>query len=464
MPINTFDNYPLSWKPDRDALKPPYCQALADDLEMRIKTGLLKPGTKLPPQREIADYLDMHYTSITKVYDICKKKGLIYGTMGKGTFVAEQIDKDATLYISDEEYSEIDMGSLNSFSEYSALIEKAARSVMESGRLHELLDYSHPSGFPYQRMAGVRWMEQLGVHTDIEHTAIVSGGQNALTIVLMSLFSAHDCIAVDEYTYANFIEMAKMLGITLVPVPGDKDGMSAQELKKKCRASRIKGVYLMPSCANPTTVVMPEARRDALAEVIRSEDLLLIEDDIGSWISAAEGKKTRSLFDRVPENGVYICSTSKSLCPGLRIAFLAYSEQFKAQIRHGLFNINVKTSSLDAEIITELILNGDAYKLAKYKYSSCKNATALCKTYFPELETRSKCCFFQWIPLHSDKSYRQVEEDLLNRGIVVFHSDRFAVAKKDGEAFLRISISSAGSMRKLEKGLAVLREYLRMEM
>ena len=67
MPINSFDQYPLTWKPDKKDLKPPYYRSLAAHLEQQITSGLLKPGTQLPPQREIADYLDLNYTTITRV-------------------------------------------------------------------------------------------------------------------------------------------------------------------------------------------------------------------------------------------------------------------------------------------------------------------------------------------------------------------------------------------------------------
>lgn len=97
MPVNSFDSYPLTWKPKKETLAPPYYKALAQDLEEKIKAGLLAPGVKLPPQREIADYLDLNYTTITRAYELCKKKGLIYGTTGKGTFVAPHASEDITI-------------------------------------------------------------------------------------------------------------------------------------------------------------------------------------------------------------------------------------------------------------------------------------------------------------------------------------------------------------------------------
>lgn len=76
-----------------------------------------------------------------------------------------------------------------------------------------------------------------------------------------------------------------------------------------------------------------------------------------------------SIFDLLSGQSIYICGMTKSLCPGLRIAYMTFGERFRGKILHGLLNMNIKTSSFDAEIFTELILNGDAYKIAARKRS-----------------------------------------------------------------------------------------------
>lgn len=48
MPINSFVNYPMSWRPDRHTLKRPIYHSIASLLEQDIASGLLVPGTKLP--------------------------------------------------------------------------------------------------------------------------------------------------------------------------------------------------------------------------------------------------------------------------------------------------------------------------------------------------------------------------------------------------------------------------------
>ena len=52
MPVNSFDNYPMTWKPDKQLLKAPLYTSLAKLLEKDIIEGRLTAETKLPPQRE----------------------------------------------------------------------------------------------------------------------------------------------------------------------------------------------------------------------------------------------------------------------------------------------------------------------------------------------------------------------------------------------------------------------------
>ena len=81
MPINSFENYPMSWKPDKQKLAYPVYYSLADLMEQDIKSGKLAANTKLPPQRELADFLDLNLSTITKAYKLCEMRGLILTPM-----------------------------------------------------------------------------------------------------------------------------------------------------------------------------------------------------------------------------------------------------------------------------------------------------------------------------------------------------------------------------------------------
>ena len=75
MSINSFDNYPMSWKPDLSRTSGPKYLALVSLMEEDIKNGTLKAGTKLPPQRELADYLNVNLSTISRAFKIVRPEG-----------------------------------------------------------------------------------------------------------------------------------------------------------------------------------------------------------------------------------------------------------------------------------------------------------------------------------------------------------------------------------------------------
>ena len=88
MPVNSFEDYPLTWKPSKALLKFPMYISLSELLEQDILSGRLPPKTKLPPQRELADFLDVNLSTITRAFKLCETKGLIYAAVGSGTYVS----------------------------------------------------------------------------------------------------------------------------------------------------------------------------------------------------------------------------------------------------------------------------------------------------------------------------------------------------------------------------------------
>ena len=455
MSVNSFEHYFLSWTPDKENLPRPYYLALANQLENDIRSGKLAPGTQLPPQRELADYLGVNFTTVTRAYDLCKERNLIYGITGRGSFVSSlpgtQLNNSCG--------NIIELGIVNGFDSVRKPVIEATENVLKKGYLEQLYSYAEPAGHIHQRAAGVRWMAQLDVKTDISHTAIFSGAQNVISAALLSLFKLGDKIATDFFTYANLIGTARMMHIPLVPVAGDQDGMIPDELEKACRTNKISGIFLMPNCANPTTITLPEERKKALANVIRKHNLILIEDDHDGALRNSNG---HSLYSYLPEQTVYICGSTKGLCSGLRVTFAAFPELYRGRLLNGLHHLSIKTSSLDAEIMTELIMSGKAEQILREKRELARNANAVFDSVFPEnADPKKQYSFFRFLSLPNIKTDGvQLEQFLLESGVSVHHSERFAVHKQTKESFLRISISSAENEKRLRQGLEIVRNLL----
>jgi DNA-binding transcriptional MocR family regulator len=462
MPINSFENYPMSWKPDKSKLKRPFYLSIAQALEHDITNGFLLPGTKLPPQRELADFLDVNFTTITRSYKICELKGLIYAVTGRGTFVSQNATRSITISTDNFSGTCIDLGFVASFEQTNSIILETTKKVMEKRHLEQLFNYNNPTGMPHQKMAGLNWMESFGIYADMEHMAIISGAQNALAITLSALFEPGNRIAVDFYTYSNFIELSKMFHIQLVPIPGDENGMLPEELENQCRQNDLHSIFLMPSCCNPTTIMISDTRKKELVIVIKKYNLIVIEDDTHAFLTAGIIPDYKQpMFNLLPEQTIYICSTSKSICSGLRVAYIVFSDRFKEKILKAIFNINVKTSSLDGEIITELILSGRANEIVAEKKRLSQSANDIFMKSFPHTQSIGHpLSFFKWLPISVDNNAHELEANLLKKGIRVFHSDRFLSSSNIANKFLRIALSSTNSLYELQMGLEILKTQL----
>lgn len=67
----------------------PLYSQLYSRLAEQISTGELKSGDQLPPERELAESMNVSRITARQAIDALAKKGLVYREQGRGTFVAE---------------------------------------------------------------------------------------------------------------------------------------------------------------------------------------------------------------------------------------------------------------------------------------------------------------------------------------------------------------------------------------
>lgn len=453
MPVNSFENYPMSWKPQKSDLEKPYYLSIAACLEKDILSGSLPENTKLPPQRELADFLDLNLSTITRAYKLCELKGLLYAVTGKGTFVSPGISAHDTFL--DKNSPVIEMGMIKPFYECNQSILSAAGNILNYQDNNRLFEYSNPFGTERQLKAALKWLHHFGIDAVKENILLSAGAQNALSVVLISLFKAGDKIAVDTFTYTNFKGLANFLHIQLIAIETDEFGMSPHSLLQICRNTDIKGIYLMPTCSNPTGIFMPVSRRQEVANIACQYHLLLIEDDIYSFLTP---KGVTSFYSILPEQTVHICSISKSLCAGLRVAFLAFPAKYKEALVAGMLNINLKTVSLNGEIVAELIESGTALNIVHQKIALTKKRNQIFKSIFDVPRQQDNIArFFYWLPLPKHLASEEVELLALQSGVHILGSHRFAMQNEQKSSYIRVSVTSPDTEDDLRKGLLVLK-------
>lgn len=455
MPINSFASYPMSWKPDLKNLKPPFYLSLAQQLEADIRSGKLAPHTQLPPQRELADYLDVSLSTITRVFTICQKKGLLYANVGKGTFVSP--NAGLTYPSLKNESPFINLGAVQPYYEYNPIIAEAAKEILKNTDSAALFEYEIASKRKQHKKTAKKWLSQFHIDISSENILLTGGTQNALTIALLALFQAGDKILTDSFTYPNFIPLANQLRLQLISVPSDAQGMLPEQLEKQCRLSGAKGIFLMPSCNNPTACCMPVQRRKELAEIIQKHDLILLEDDAYGFLLSEPLPPMATLL---PEQTVYFHSLSQSLSAGLRVAYLVFPSHLRNVFLQTTNNVNLQTPLFNAEIASELIANGTAWELVKKKRLLSAKRCKIYQEIFPEDTNANPCGLFQFLPLPQGCGGYPFEMQAKDRGVQLFCSDRFAVGNTGAVSAVRLAICSPVTTEELKKGLLIVKTLI----
>ncbi len=69
----------------------PVYQQLYDDVVRLVSLGVLKSNTKLPPVRTLAAELGINPNTVSKAYKMLEADGYIYSTVGRGSFISDQL-------------------------------------------------------------------------------------------------------------------------------------------------------------------------------------------------------------------------------------------------------------------------------------------------------------------------------------------------------------------------------------
>src|SRR5262249_19619749 len=123
-----------------------------------------------------------------------------------------------------------------------------------------------------------------GIHVSAESIIVTVGAQEAMAIALTGLFDpASDVLLVSDPTYIGITSLARILGIRVIPVPADDEGVDPEEVERaieRCRAlGRPRAFYDIPSFNNPLGTTLSLERRRRLLEVCKKHGVLIIEDN-----------------------------------------------------------------------------------------------------------------------------------------------------------------------------------------
>lgn len=333
-----------------DAEEPLFLQisrALAAD----IQRGRLRPGTRLPGSRTLANSLGVHRNTVLAAYAELSAEGWIESTPASGTFVARSLPSvKPRAFTSRADREPASLGrlgfELRTAQQPPADPDPPADALIMSGGIPDVrlvpiadlarayrralressrtvLSYGDARGELRLRAALAAMLAaNRGLPVTADDVLITNGSQGALDLVGRALIAQGDVVAVEALGYRYASELFRRHGAKLATLPVDEQGLDVAALERLTESTPIRAVYVTPHHQYPTMVTMTASRRVALLALAQRKRFAILEDDYDHEFHY-QGRPVLPLAsaDRAGVV-VYIGTLSKILAPGIRIGYI----------------------------------------------------------------------------------------------------------------------------------------------
>lgn len=436
---------------------------IVEAIEADIKNRLLKPGDRLPAQRQIAQTLNVDLTTVTRAINEAARRGLVETQPGSGCFVAQTAFAHYnSMYLTEGKLLDLSMNNPPSPSNIQLEQDIANTLLKLSERTQSSLShlyYQETAGHPADREAGAQWLKSRIAEASADAVLISSGAHSAIFSILSHLQRCGaTAIAAPELCYPGLRSIADYLGLDVYSVKMDESGLLVEDLINVISTYQPDALYLIPNIDNPTTATLTTERRYAIAELAREHNLTLIEDD--PYFELLD-KPLPSLYSLAPELSWHIATVSKCLSPALRVAYIvAPSVDDALALAEEIRISNIMAPPLMTAIVSEWINNGyfDAVATAIKQENINRQDLA---TAILGLKPNHHAVASPHIWLTLPKGIRALDfsERASRAGVSVVPSTAFVTTRSRTQA-VRISLGVAKDHSSLKYGLSLLAELL----
>ncbi len=351
-------------------------EQVAERIEAMIRDGALQAGDKAPSLRKMSKTLDVSLTSVMKAYAILEDQGFIEAWPQSGFYVKGlkatpqeplcsnpspvdmPVDKNSLISSFLENIQEPrnrwfgcatpDMSLLPS--------KKLGKLIAEASRdSRDVLNYIFPPGDEELRRLISRRALDAQCSFSPNDVVITNGCLDALNLCLATVASPGDAIAIESPTYFGLLQAIENRGMRAVEIPTHpRTGVELDPLESVLKKGLVKACLFIPNFNNPLGSLMPDEKKQRLAEMAARYRVPIIEDNVyGELYFGTRRPRPLKAFDK--GGVVLLCSSfSKSLSPGLRVGYVA-SECYAERIKELHFMSNLAAPSLSQRVTARFL-------------------------------------------------------------------------------------------------------------
>jgi len=435
-----------------ESRKPAYL-LIPELIEEDLASGRLRPRDRLPGLRDLADELQLNYTTVARAYAEARKRGLLDSRAGSGTFVR---GRTATLPLSGGSSVEMTMNMPPEPAELAARLRDSAARLFSATDPYRLLRYQDFGGTADDRAAGTKWLKRRFDDCDEDKVLVCPGIHSALVALVSQLARPGGTICLDTLAYPGIKAIAAQLGVRLQALARDDDGPLAHAFEALCKSDKPSAFYCNPTIQNPSTVTLSSKRREALADVALRYSVPIIEDDAYGMLPV---QAPDSLATLAPDLTYYVTGFSKSFGAGLRVAYIrAPSARRSQHLAGALRATTVMASPFTVLLATQWVNDGTAdLMLDAIRAESAARQELAARVLSGWKFDADPAGFHLWMPIAAECGWNASELalQLRSQGIGAVSAAAFATDGNPPEA-IRVCLGGPKNLDECEDALRLI--------
>lgn len=316
----------------------------------------------------------------------------------------------------------------------------------------ETLQYGPSEGEPSLRAVVSDQLRRLGIDAPPERVMILSGSQQGIDLVAKLFIDRGTPTAVEFPTYLAALQVFRLYGAQFVDVHAED-------------AKEARLAYVIPTFSNPTGSCATTAERDALARMCLNTGTTLFEDDPYREL-AYDPRDRQPIAARMAGGSwVYQGSFSKTFAPGLRLGFLAASDDLFAPLVLLKQAVDLHSSRLSQLIVHDAITASDwtarLDELVTFYRTRRDTFEGILGRHFSSLASWSMPSggLFYWLRLHGEVDTRTILDEAIARGVAFMPGEEF-YPNEPQVGTMRLNFSHADASE-ADRGLRVLADLIR---
>lgn len=444
------------WKPILPNARPIY-QGILTALENDISSGRLASGERLPTHRQLAQHLDVTTGTVTKAFTEAERRGLIVSRVGRGSYVLQFPEN---IIAADSEPKGLIDLSVNTImiEPFNNALNRVFGALSRRKSLYGLLEYHPIPGLERHRAAGAKWLQMRGIDAPPDRVILCSGAQEGLLAVLATVTKPGDSILTEHLNYAGIKRLADLFHLGIRGVQTDEQGLKPESLRRAAAGARVSAILCSPTLHNPTNAIMSLERRQEVLSIARELGALVIEDDSYGHLS---GDTTPTMASLDPDHTIYLCGTSKSIAPGLRIGYVLSPANLTARLSEGFHATSWTSPSLMGEVATVLIEDNIAERFVAWHRKEAAARVAMAREILGKPDLAPDCpTYHVWFQLPPPWRASEFVAEVRLSGVLISPAEVFAVDRSSAPHAVRISLGGVSDRVRLAEGLRVIAETI----